>query len=333
MAAPTVFVSSTFYDLRHVRESMKRFIESLGYVAVLSEDGAVFYDPQKTAAESCLAEIPNTQMFVLVIGGRYGMLMPERGDLSVTNQEYEAAVANSIPTFALVEQGTYSDYQLYKANVSQPEILSCISFPNADSVKIFEFIDRIQSRPLNNALVPFADYRELEVYLRAQWAGLMHSHLTRAAEQRQVMDALSMMNQVNSRIEALASQILRSVGTDTDRLVVRLLERMLSSTAVSDLRYIGHNPTPRDILLSSTLEKCAERMGKKYEVISDKASSTVISGSGEISRHRLDSSSEDYLKLRKFMVDSINEAGLNQADFKNYPYGWEQPLPRRLDMQ
>lgn len=57
MANPTVFVSSTFYDLRYVREGVKRFIEALGYLPVLSEDGTVFYDPKATAAEACLGQV------------------------------------------------------------------------------------------------------------------------------------------------------------------------------------------------------------------------------------------------------------------------------------
>src|SRR3712207_5876244 len=107
VATPTVFVSSTFYDLRYVREGVKRFVESLGYVAVLSEEGTVFYDPKTSAAQACLAEVGNVDLFILIIGGRYGSPMPQ-GQLSVTNAEYQQAVKQKIPVFALVEQGTHN---------------------------------------------------------------------------------------------------------------------------------------------------------------------------------------------------------------------------------
>src|SRR5438552_1550224 len=134
MAVPTVFVSSTFYDLRHVREAIKRFIEGYGYIAVLSEDGAVFYDPNTTAAESCLHEVPNAQLFVLVIGGRYGST-PPGWDQSVTNGEYQTAVKQRIPVFALVEEGTLNDYRVYRANADSPDVLEHMTFPHADDVR------------------------------------------------------------------------------------------------------------------------------------------------------------------------------------------------------
>ena len=36
MSRPRVFISSSFYDLRHIRTSLESFVESLGYEAVVS---------------------------------------------------------------------------------------------------------------------------------------------------------------------------------------------------------------------------------------------------------------------------------------------------------
>lgn len=41
MARPKVFVSSTYYDLKHIRASMEVFIESLGFDAILFEKGDI----------------------------------------------------------------------------------------------------------------------------------------------------------------------------------------------------------------------------------------------------------------------------------------------------
>ncbi len=41
MAKPRVFVSSTYYDLKHIRNSVETFIENLGYDAVLFESGDI----------------------------------------------------------------------------------------------------------------------------------------------------------------------------------------------------------------------------------------------------------------------------------------------------
>ncbi len=41
MARPKVFVSSTYYGLRHIRNSLETFIENMGYEGVLFESGDI----------------------------------------------------------------------------------------------------------------------------------------------------------------------------------------------------------------------------------------------------------------------------------------------------
>ena len=91
MASPRVFVSSTWYDLRYIRENLKYFIRTLGYEPVLSEEGSVFYDPKIHVQDACICEIPNCQLFILIIGGRCGAAFKDTRP-SVMSAEYlEAA--------------------------------------------------------------------------------------------------------------------------------------------------------------------------------------------------------------------------------------------------
>lgn len=313
MATPTVFVSSTFYDLRYVREGIKRFIEQLGFIPVLSEDGAVFYDPSTDTASACLAEVGNADMLVLIIGGRYGSTMPS-AEKSVTNAEYQQALRLGIPVFALVEQGTYNDYFVYRANQDDRSVLNSITFPNADSVRIFEFIDEVQGRTANNALVPFRTVSDIEAYLRAQWAGMMHSLLTRKAEEARVADSLQMLGEVHARVELLAEQILRAVGSRTDRVIVELLQEMVDSPAVADLRYVGAPPTPAAILQNETAAACADALGRPLRVEEDPEHSSVISTSGSISPDRYQDLEEHYLALRTRMLSVLDAYGVSPTD-------------------
>lgn len=91
MATPRVFISSTCYDLKYIRENLKYFIRTLGYEPILSEEGDVFYNPSLHTHEACLSEVSSCQMLVLIIGGRYGGEFKESVK-SITNFEYEAAV-------------------------------------------------------------------------------------------------------------------------------------------------------------------------------------------------------------------------------------------------
>lgn len=72
MAKPRVFVSSTYYDLRHIRASLEIFIDSLGFDSILSEKGDIAYTPNIPLDESCYREAQNSDIYVLIIGGRYG---------------------------------------------------------------------------------------------------------------------------------------------------------------------------------------------------------------------------------------------------------------------
>jgi hypothetical protein len=72
MARPRVFISSTFYDLRHIRSSLEGFIERLGYEAILSEKGKISYNPDLPLDESCYREASKADIFVLIVGGCYG---------------------------------------------------------------------------------------------------------------------------------------------------------------------------------------------------------------------------------------------------------------------
>jgi hypothetical protein len=45
MAKPRVFISSTYYDLKHLRSSIENFIDQLGYEAVLSEKDNIAFVP------------------------------------------------------------------------------------------------------------------------------------------------------------------------------------------------------------------------------------------------------------------------------------------------
>ena len=88
MATPKVFVSSTCFDLGEIREQLARFINSYGFDPILSDHGDVFYKPDCHTHDSCIHEVSNCQLFILIIGGRFGGEYVYDNSKSITNAAY-----------------------------------------------------------------------------------------------------------------------------------------------------------------------------------------------------------------------------------------------------
>lgn len=313
MAIPRVFISSTCYDLKYIRENLKYFIKTVGYDPVLSEEGTVFFNPGLDTHESCLAEVPNCQIFVLIIGGRFGTKFKDTVQ-SITNAEYREAVHLRIPVFALVDQSVYNDFHLFQKNRENTYIDPAkIIYPSVDNIMIFTFIDEVRSHAVNNALVPFNDFNDIESYLRQQWAAMMYSFLSSENEHSRVSDALEAVKNMNARIEMLSKQILSSVGTKEAKFDATLYEEMIGQEVIHILTYFQTRPTPISILLNSSFRSCAKSLGVDLQI--EDTAGTSYSSSGRISRHYFENLSKKYTALRNDLIKRLKEHGLTPEEY------------------
>ncbi|MBV5322033.1 MAG: DUF4062 domain-containing protein [Sulfuricurvum sp.] len=217
MAIPRVFISSTCYDLKHIRESLKYFVKTVGYDPVLSDDGDVFYNPSAHTHDSCIKEVETCQLFILIIGGRYGGTFVGK-ETSITNNEYKEAIKNNIPVFALIENAVYSDHHVFATNKkNNPTIADQIEYPSVDNVKIFDFIDEVRKNVKNNAIFPFGNFSDIEGYLKKQWAGMMYDFLL----QRNSEDASKITNRLlddlslaTKKSQELIKVLLKATNSD-----------------------------------------------------------------------------------------------------------------------
>lgn len=67
---PRVFVSSTFYDLKYIREDLSNFIKAHDFEPILFEDGDIGYTPGKTLDDSCYEAMKGADMVLLIVGGK-----------------------------------------------------------------------------------------------------------------------------------------------------------------------------------------------------------------------------------------------------------------------
>lgn len=221
MAKPRVFVSSTFYDLKHIRSSLDIFIEGLGFEPILSEKGDIAYSPDHPLDESCYREVQTADIFVLIIGGRYGSEAsgtekrpnPQFFDKyeSITKMEYESALQKDLPTYILIEKNVHAEYHTFLRNKENTNIV----YAHVDSSNIFRLIEEILSKPRNNPIFTFERFSEIEAWLREQWAGLFREYLNRRSQQQQ--------------IAALSAQVgeLREIGETMRRYLEAIVPKVV----------------------------------------------------------------------------------------------------------
>ena len=173
MAKPRVFVSSTFYDLRQVREDLDRFVSGLGYEAVLHEAGDIAYGKDSPPEGYVHREIEMCDILICVIGGRYGTESQEQPGSSITQLELKTAIERQVQVFIFIEQGVHSEYGTYLLNKETADV----QYRFVDDPRVYEFIESVHKLPRNNPITPFRTASDIVEFLRNQWAGLFQRFL------------------------------------------------------------------------------------------------------------------------------------------------------------
>ncbi|MFN9804772.1 MAG: DUF4062 domain-containing protein [Bacteroidota bacterium] len=229
MARPRIFVSSTYYDLKHLRSALEGFIDGLGFEPVLSEKGNIAYAPDLALDESCYREARQADIMVLIIGGRYGSEKSGTSDKessdfysrydSITREEFRSAEASGVPLYILIERGVQAEYQTYLKNRES----TGVRYAHVDSVNIFQMIQEILGLKRNNPVFAFDRYHEIEAWLREQWAGLFQELLQRRSSQEQLTSLSAQVSQLresNKTLKAYLESLMRHVSPEESETVI-----------------------------------------------------------------------------------------------------------------
>lgn len=221
MASPRVFISSTCYDLGEIRDGLFAFISSYGYEPILSEKGDVFYHPDMHTQESCIQEMDNCQILVLIIGGRFGGHYVADRKKSVVNAEYLAARECGISVFCFVKSEVLEDHRLYEKNKGDEELIKKIEFPSIEHKEyasdIFEFINEVRNSPVNNGLFAFNYGRDIQDLLKRQWAGMMFDFLLKRKQRSELEIATGLIGNLtlaSKKTEELLESIYKHLDTE-----------------------------------------------------------------------------------------------------------------------
>lgn len=180
---PRIFISSTFYDLKYIREDLANFVRSYGYEPVLFEDGDIGYTPGKTLDRSCYDSMKSSDMVILIIGGEYGSAAAgEKKDefkeyMSVTRNEFRTAVEAGIPVFVMIDKKVMAEYGVYDANYDYIEKdKGRVAFPAAKNINIFRFIREIKGI-VTLPIQEFEKSADIKGFVSRQWADMFKNYL------------------------------------------------------------------------------------------------------------------------------------------------------------
>ena len=181
---PRIFISSTFYDLKYIREDLANFVRSYGYEPILFENGDIGYTPGKTLDYSCYESMRNSDMVILIIGGEYGSAASgEKKDefkeyMSVTRNEFRTAVEAGIPIFVMIDKKVMAEYGVYDANYDDIEKEKIIMvFPTTKNINVFRFIKEIKGI-VTLPIQEFERSADIKGFISKQWADMFKSYLS-----------------------------------------------------------------------------------------------------------------------------------------------------------
>lgn len=231
---PRIFVSSTFYDLKYMRDDLANFIRAHDFEPIMFEEGDVGYTPGKGLDESCYETMKNADMVVLIIGGNYGS--PASGEnkdgieeyLSVTRKEFITAVKASIPAYVFIDASVYAEYGIYEENMQNIEERKCeIRFKATKDINVFRFIKSIKTIG-NISITEFKKSGEIKSFLGKQWADMFKTYLKSLRENKdtlQVQDAIArlntMMQQMELMVNGLGKKVLENQSAELGKIVAQ----------------------------------------------------------------------------------------------------------------
>ncbi len=237
---PRIFVSSTFYDLKYIREDLSNFIKAHDFEPIMFEDGDIGYAPGRPLDDSCYETMKSADMVLLVIGGNYGS--PATGEvkdefkeyMSVTRNEFKEAIYGGIPMYAFVDCKVYAEYEIYDANFDKIEVKKeTINFRNTKDINVFRFIREIKGIG-HVSITEFEKVIQIKDFLSKQWSDMFKNHLDYLKEKESdkrivntVDDMKLLIRQMDIMLNTVGKKILTN-GSEEEYNDVKIKQRIIT---------------------------------------------------------------------------------------------------------
>lgn len=230
---PRIFVSSTFYDLKYVREDLSNFIKAHDFEPIMFEDGDIGYTPGQALDGACYETMHSADMVLLIVGGNYGS--PAEGEvkdefkeyISITRNEFKNAVNEGIPIYVFIDSKVYVEYEIYEANYEGIEHGNAkINFKNVKDINVFRFIKEIKNLG-NLPITEFGKIVQIKDFLSKQWSDMFKKYLAILKDNKNnenikstVEDMNLLVRKMNLMLESMGKKILTENNSDEYAKVV-----------------------------------------------------------------------------------------------------------------
>jgi hypothetical protein len=227
-----VFVSSTFTDLVHERQAAVSAILKAGHIPAGME---LFTAGSESQLETIYRWIDQCDIYMLVLGGRYGSLEP-KSNVSYTELEYDYATNAGKPVFAVVIEDAALDEKVKAAGRSAIE--------NENPVQLKQFREKALSKTSSF----FSDNKDIKL--------CVHESLGDLAADEQLIGWVRGDDVVDTR--ALNSEITQLRAENED------LKKNASNSQIGSTRQES-TFTELVVLLESTIVKVPSNVSGKGE--------------------------------------------------------------------
>lgn len=254
----------------------------MGYDPIMSDYADVFYNPDTHSHDSCLQQIADCDLIILIIGSRFGgktiptalnkininkvKKMSSYGDklpkdMSITQAEIVTALEKNIPIYPFIDRKVYHEHHIYQKNKIKGNDMSSFYFPSIEKQEtaryIFDFISFIRGLQYNNGVYEFSTIADIKHQLTAQWAAYFKDLLRTRNEYKRNQE---MERDLSRRFDDLKEALFASIGDSTKKDKIRRITKY--RTLISFVAMLSSLDKFQSILLNETSWKALkEKLG------------------------------------------------------------------------
>lgn len=227
-----IFISSTFTDLENERQAAVEAILAAGHIPAGME---LFAAGDESQLEVIRRWIDDSDVYMLILGGRYGSIDPATG-LSYTELEYNYAVQKGLPFFALVLSENAID-------AKSPVIINeCRETSNRDK------FDKFREKVLSKISRVVEDCKDIKIGILESLRSLEHRYKlqgwVRSSELKDVsplMKQLSALTDENLQLKKELTERPVNLTTDDGVQLAGLDDEVSVTVKYQVKHYQGHS--------------------------------------------------------------------------------------------